>query len=215
MNDAAPPPSPAPLVAAAAPRLVLASGSPTRRRLLAEAGLRFEVAPAAVDEAEVKQSLAAEGASAAQAAETLAELKALAVSRSRPGSLVIGADQLLDCEGRWFDKPADHAAAAAQLRFLSGRRHSLRTAVCLLRDGTRLWHHNASATLTLRPLSEDFLEAYLDAAGAEVLGSVGAYRLEGHGAQLFSRVEGDFFTVLGLPLLPLLEILRAQGVLRS
>lgn len=204
-----------PLLPAEAPSLVLASASPTRRRLLAEAGLVFEALPAAVDEAEVKASLAGEGATAAQAAETLAELKALSVSRRRPGALVIGADQLLECEGRWFDKPADRAAAALQLRALSGRRHSLRTAVCLLRDGTRLWHHNATAVLTLRPLSDDFLEAYLEAAGAAVLGSVGAYQLEGLGAQLFSRVEGDFFTILGLPLLPLLEILRAQGVLRT
>lgn len=195
--------------------VVLASASETRRRLLADAGLTVEALPAPVDEAEVKTSLAVEGASAAQAAETLAELKALAISRRRPGALVIGADQMLACEGRWFDKPESLDAAAEQLRALCGRRHSLFSGLCLLRDGQRLWHHTAEVRLTMRPFSEDFLQAYLQAAGPAVLSSVGAYHLEGVGAQLFQRVEGDYFSVLGLPLLPLLDILRAQGVLLS
>ena len=195
--------------------LVLASGSATRRERLASAGLSFAVVPPAVDEAEMKVALRAEQATASQAAEALAELKALAVSRIRPDALVIGADQLLECEGAWFDKPTDVAAAFTQLRKLSGRKHSLHTGVCLLRDGKRLWHHNAVVQLTMRTLSDSFLEAYLEAAGDRVLSSVGGYHLDGLGAQLFQRVEGDFFSVLGLPLLPLLEILRAQGVLPS
>ncbi|HLW27199.1 MAG TPA: nucleoside triphosphate pyrophosphatase [Kiloniellales bacterium] len=195
--------------------LVLASGSATRRELLAGAGLSFEVMPPAVDEEEIKASLRAEQATAAQAAETLAELKALAVSRKRSGALVIGADQLLECDGEWFDKPVNRAEARAQLRRLSGRSHRLFTSVCLLQNGQRLWHHNAVVELAMRPLSEAFLDSYLDAAGDRILSSVGGYQLEGLGAQLFYRVNGDFFTVLGLPLLPLLEILRAQGVLPS
>ena len=195
--------------------LVLASGSATRRKLLAAAGLSFEVIPPAVDETEVKASLRAASATASQAAETLAELKAHAVSYRRPEALVIGADQLLECDREWFDKPVDRADALAQLRRLSGQRHRLHTGVCLLRGSARLWHHNATVELTMRPLSEVFLQAYLDAAGDRVLSSVGGYQLEGLGAQLFHRIDGDFFCVLGLPLLPLLETLRAQGVLPS
>jgi len=193
--------------------LILASSSLARRELLARAGLSFEVVPPSVDEGEVKRSLLAEGAGATQAAESLAELKARSVSHKRRAALVIGADQLLECEGQWFDKPADRAAALKQLESLSGKRHSLHTSICLVCDQERLWHHNVVVHLTMRPLTESFLESYLDAAGEGILATVGAYQLEGLGAQLFHKVEGDFFSVLGLPLLPLLEVLRAQGVL--
>ena len=145
--------------------------------------------------------------------ETLAELKAAKVSARQGTALVLGADQVLDCEGRWFDKPTDRATAAAHLRALSGKRHTLATSVCLVRNGTRVWHHNEAAHLTMRPLSDDFVASYLDTAGDDVLSAVGAYRLEGTGAQLFARVEGDFFTILGLPLLPVLDVLRTHGVL--
>ena len=195
-----------------APEIVLASESRARLELLQHAGLRLRAEPARIDEAEVKASLRAERADAAAAAETLAELKATRVSRYAPGALVIGGDQILECEGRWFDKPPDRAAAAAHLRALGGKTHTLATAACVVRDGVRIWHHREAPRLTMRPLDEAFIESYLEAAGPEVLETVGAYRLEGLGAQLFTKVSGDYFTILGLPLLPLLGFLREHGV---
>jgi septum formation protein len=193
--------------------LILASTSATRQRLLREAGLGFDSRAPGVDEDAVKASLKSEQAGAAQIAETLAELKALRVSARRPEALVIGADQVLDCNGVLFDKPPDLAHARAQLQALRGKPHILATTVCVAQNGARLWHHNAQARLVMRPFSDAFLDDYLKAAGADVLGSVGVYRLEGLGAQLFSRIDGDFFTILGLPLLPLLDFLRGRGVL--
>ncbi len=195
-----------------APPVILASASPSRLRLVAEAGLDIPSEAALVDEAEVKTALSAEGADAAQAAETLAELKARRVARRHAGALTIGADQILECNDVWFDKPADLAHAAAHLRSLSGRSHSLISAVCVVRDGARLWHHIDRARLVMRPLTDTFIEAYLAALGERALQSVGAYQLEGLGVQLFSRVEGDYFTILGLPLLPLLDFLRNHKV---
>lgn len=195
--------------------LILASASSTRARLLMEAGLDCSAVPAMIDESEVKAALRGEGATAHQAAETLAELKAVRVSRDHPHALVIGADQMLDCDGEWFDKPADRDAARNTLRTLSRRTHRLVSGVCVVEDGRRVWHHTDHATLTMRPLSAPFIEAYLDAEGDRAQGSVGAYRLEGLGAQLFARVQGDYFTVLGLPLLQLLDFLRGRGVLAA
>jgi septum formation protein len=193
--------------------LILASGSATRRAMLAAAGLAVIPSPPAVDEAEVKASMRAEGGSPADVAEALAVLKAQRVSRRYPGDLVIGADQMLDCDGVWYDKPADRAAARDQLLALRGRTHTLTSTAVVMRDGERLWHATDRARLTMRPFSHVFLEAYLDAVGDAALSSVGGYQLEGRGVQLFSRVEGDHFTVLGLPLLPLLGFLRDHGVL--
>jgi len=195
-----------------APALILASASRSRRRLLEQAGVVAEVVPVALDEAAVKHSLRAEGADASQVAQALAELKARRVAQQRPGALVLGADQMMDCEGRWFDKPADRATAAAHLAALSGRSHRLLSAASVVRDDQVIWQHVATARLAMRRLSPGFIERYLDAAGEAVLGSVGAYQLEGLGAQLFERIDGDFFTVLGLPLLPLLAFLRPHGV---
>jgi septum formation protein len=195
-----------------APEVVLASASRSRLELLRRAGLNLRAEPARVDESEVKASLRAEQADAAAAAETLAELKANKVSLRAPGALVIGADQILECEGRWFDKPPDRTAAAAHLRALGGKTHALATAVCVVRDGVRIWHHREAPRLTMRPLDGAFIESYLDAAGPGVLETVGAYRLEDLGAQLFTQVSGDYFTILGLPLLPLLGFLREHGV---
>lgn len=180
--------------------------------MLARAGMVFHHEAPNVDEDEIKLALKGEGATAIQVAETLAELKARRVSQRHADLLVIGADQMLDCGGEWFDKPRDRAAAAANLRALSGRTHNLETSVCVCRNDSRLWHHNARARLTMRLLSDDFIERYLDAVGDAALGSVGGYQLEGLGVQLFSRVEGDFFTILGLPLLQLLDFLRGHSV---
>jgi len=195
--------------------IVLASTSPTRRRMLQEAGLSFDSQAPGVDEDEVKLSLKGNKASATQIAETLAELKALRVSMRRPEALVIGADQVLDCNGTLFDKPPDLDHARAQLMALRGKTHVLATSVCVAQKGARLWHHNAQAKLSMRPFSDDFLDTYIKSCGADLLGSVGAYRLEGLGAQLFSRIDGDFFTILGLPLLALLDFLRGRGALQD
>ncbi len=191
--------------------VVLASASASRRALLAAAGIDVLVDPAHVDEAALKASLAAEGSSPAAIAEALAELKATRVSARQAGRLVIGCDQILECQGRSFDKPADLAAARRQLQELRGQTHSLYSAAVALRDGARLWHHVGRADLSMRQFSDSFLDSYLAAAGSAATASVGAYQLEGLGAQLFDRIEGDYFTILGLPLLPLLEFLRGQG----
>jgi septum formation protein len=195
-----------------APRIVLASASAIRRTLLANAGIACDVDPGAVDEDEVKRAMKADGAPAAAAAETLAEMKAMRVAPRHPGALVFGADQMLECNGVWFDKPVDRAHATAHLMALAGRTHRLISALVCVRNGARIWHHTAIASLTMRPLTRAFIESYLDAAGPAVQQSVGAYQLEGLGAHLFSRVEGDYFTVLGLPLLAMLAFLREHGV---
>jgi septum formation protein len=196
--------------------LVLASASRTRQAMLTGAGVPFATDPAAIDEEETRTALRAEAAPPRAVAETLAELKARRVARRHPGALVLGSDQVLalgtEAGSPMFDKPVDRAAAAAQLRALAGRRHWLISAAVVVRDGQRLWHHADMAELAMRPLSDEFIDRYLAMAGADVCASVGAYRLEGLGAQLFTAVRGDFFTVLGLPLLPLLAFLREHGV---
>lgn len=201
--------------ASTASAVVLASASPARAALLRAAGVAMSVDVAAIDETEVKASLVTAGAAPDAIADKLAELKAQRVSRRHPGSLVIGADQVLDCEGVLFDKPADLAEARRQLLALRGRRHQLSSAVVLVRDGARIWQHTGRASLVMREFSPAFLERYLESVGAAALQSVGGYQLEGLGAQLFARIEGDYFTILGLPLLPLLDILREHGVLPS
>ena len=181
--------------------------------MLAAAGVSVTALSPGVDESEVKLSLQGEGAEAGDAAETLAELKAHRLSLRYPDALVIGADQMLDCDGRWFDKPVDIAAARHQLQDLRGKRHQLVTAAVVMRAGQRIWHYIERANLTMRPFSDVFLDDYLEKTGDGVLSSVGAYQLEGLGSQLFSRVDGDHFTILGLPLLPLLDLLREYGVI--
>ncbi|MCB9948581.1 MAG: Maf family protein [Rhodospirillaceae bacterium] len=193
--------------------LVLASASRVRLHLLASAGVDVIADAATVDEDEVKRALKAEGADTARAAETLAELKALRISARRPGSYVLGADQMLVCEGAWFDKPPDLPAACSQLLSLKGRMHELVCGAVIVRDGVRVWHTVDRARLTMRDFSDAFLEDYLSSVGEDALRSVGGYQLEGRGAQLFARVDGDFFTVLGLPLLPVLGYLRQAGLL--
>ena len=201
------------MIQAATPILVLASASKARRAVLEGAGLRFEAHVAGVDEAAIKEAAQAEGISADEAALILADAKAERVARTMPDALVIGADQLLVCDGAWFDKPRDMAAARAHLQRLRGRRHELVTALVCHRGRQRIWQHVAKPCLTMRDFSDAFLDAYLAAEGEALLSSVGAYRLEGHGAQLFARIEGDQPAILGLPLLPLLSFLRQHGVL--
>jgi septum formation protein len=198
---------------AATQTVVLASGSRFRAKMLRDAGVPFTVDVPGVDEASVRDSLQAENATAGDAATLLAELKAVAVSRKHPDALVIGSDQMLDCNGIWFEKPQDRAHAQATLTALSGKTHRLLTAAVVAKGGSRIWHTIDTVTMRMRPLSADFIDQYLDAMGDDVSSSVGAYQLEGLGAQLFAGVEGDFFTVLGLPLLPLLDFLRSHGVL--
>ena len=166
-----------------------------------------------MDEAEIKESARAEGLPAAEAAMLLAEAKARRIARRHPEALVIGADQMLVCEARWYDKPPDLAAARLQLLALRGKPHELVTAMVCWRHGQRVWQHLARPRLVMRDFSEAFLDAYLAAEGEAVLGSVGAYRLEGLGVQLFAAVEGEHSAILGLPLVPLLGFLRGHGVL--
>jgi septum formation protein len=193
--------------------IVLASASKVRRALLEAAGVAVVVDPAAIDESSVKASLASEGAAPGEMAIQLAQIKAERISGRHPDMIVIGADQILECEGCCFDKPADVGQAREQLRRLRGRPHHLHSSLVALRDRQRLWHHKNQAVLTMRDFTDNFLEQYLAASGAATLESVGGYQLEGRGAQLFSHIEGDYFTVLGLPLLPLLDFLRLQGEL--
>lgn len=166
-----------------------------------------------MDEAEIKRAMAASGADAALVAESLAVAKAVRISQRHEDALVIGADQMLECEGVWYDKPADLETARSQLQALRGHTHRLISCVSVVRGGQRMWHHVARAELTMRTFSDGFLDDYLEKAGPDILDSVGAYRLEAMGVQLFSAISGDYFTVLGLPLLPLLEFLRIHRVI--
>jgi septum formation protein len=195
------------------PAIVLASGSASRKGILKNAGIAFEVDPPSLDEAPYKLSSRSRGLSAGETALGLARLKAAEISRRHAGAIVIGADQMLECEGDWFDKPADRAGAAAHIARLAGREHHLRSAVTAFRDGGERWNHLQTATLAIRPLTQSEIERYLDRCGDGILQSVGAYQIEGPGIQLFSAIDGDFFTILGLPLLPLLAFLRREGAL--
>jgi septum formation protein len=192
--------------------LMLASRSAVRRTLLEAAGVPVEVQPADIDERGVEASTPKAAAPTAIAA-VLAREKAAAIARSRPGRLVLGADQILTLDGKRFTKPADRAAAEAQLRELSGRSHELHSAIAFMRDETLLFEHIGTARLTMRAVSARFLDLYIEAVGAAATTSVGGYQLEGPGIQLFERVEGDYFTILGLPLLAALDFLRDAGCL--
>jgi septum formation protein len=192
--------------------VILASKSPARAALLAGAGVDFETASPGVDETTVKQGLLAEGATPRDIADALAELKAVKVSNRRPG-LVIGADQTLELEGGLIDKADTLEAARARLQQLRGKAHMLHSAVVVARDGVPIWREIKSAKMNVRPFSDAWLERYLAREGEAVLGSVGCYRLEADGVQLFDRVEGDYFAILGLPLIGLLDLLRRHGAL--
>jgi len=195
-----------------APPVTLASKSAARSAILRGAGVSFGTEDSGVDEDIIKTQLLGQGAGPADVAAALAREKALAVSRNRPG-LVIGADQTLDFEGRLHDKPADLDQAAAHLRAMRGRTHALHAAVAVAREGEVLWETLSTAELAMRAFSDTFLAHYLESDAGALLSSVGAYRLEGPGVQLFSEIRGDYFTILGLPLTGLLELLRREGVL--
>jgi septum formation protein len=197
---------------AASDGIVLASASPFRRKLLEAAGVTFRVVPAKVDEAAVKRSRASE-VGPAGLAEALAAAKAEAVSLDCPGSLVVGSDQVAALGDRIFDKPVDLAEARAHLQSLRGHTHQLFTAVALAQDGRVVWSDIDSASLTMRDFSDGFLDRYLAECGPRLCQAAGAYQIEGRGIQLFERVAGDHFTIVGLPLVPLLAELRARGAL--
>ena len=195
--------------------VILASASKIRGDLLVQSGVDFETVTADIDEQKIKQDLKGEGATPGTLAAFLAEQKALHVARERPECLVIGADQVLTCDDICYDKPKDLGEARRQLYTLQGKTHTLATAICLVQGTSILWHHLAEPRLTMRSLSAEFIDTYLARNGPEILSCVGAYQLEGEGAQLFAHIEGDYFAILGLPLLPLLDMLRSQGVLET
>lgn len=193
------------------PPLILASTSTVRRHMLTNAGVPFQAEPSDVDEDVLKDRH--RGVSPAELALLLARAKAEAVSARYPGAAVLGCDQVLELDGELFDKPADRDGARRHLQRLSGRTHRLIAAAVIVRDGATVWEIVDTATLAVRSLDETYIMHYLDREGDAVLSSVGAYRLEGLGAQLFERIDGDHFTILGLPLLPLLAQLRAMGII--
>ncbi|MFC4346658.1 Maf family protein [Kordiimonas lipolytica] len=193
--------------------LVLASGSQTRADMLKNAGVAFDVDPARVDEDAVKSALIADGAPPRDIADALADLKAMNVAMRRPNDMVLGADQILVCEGTVFSKATTRDDAAETLKALSGKTHQLLSAAVIYEEGQPVWRYVDTVKLTVRPLSDDFIETYLDSIGDAAFWSVGAYQIEGLGAQLFTRVEGDHFTVLGLPLLAFLDFLRLRGMM--
>ena len=196
-------------------RLILASSSKARHSMLTNSGVDCEAIASMIDEDGYKQSMKAEGASAAEAAETLAEMKALRMYRQQPDGIVIAADQMLECNGIWFDKPRDSDNTRAQLLALRGKTHQLVSAAVIYKEGSRIWGTIDTAHLTMRNFTDEWLEDYLDAAGDDIYDCVGGYQLEGIGAQLFTEVRGDYFTVLGLPLLPLIGFLRDNGILKA
>ncbi|MGS4887207.1 Maf-like protein [Roseibium sp. MB-4] len=195
--------------------LVLASGSKIRAELMRNAGLTIDVDPANVDERAVEVPLLEAGFPPEDLASVLAEAKANDVSARRPGDLVIGADQILAFEGERRTKPDDMEAARRQLLAFSGKTHELLSAVVISKGGEAIWRHVSTARLTMRTLSPAFVGHYLAEAGDDVLSSVGAYQLEGLGLQLFEKIDGDYFTILGLPMLPLLAQLRELGVIEA
>ncbi len=192
--------------------LILASSSAVRRRLLEGARVPFQALASHVDEATIKAECKAQKLSLAETAMVLARAKANDVGKDHPDDLVLGADQALTCGKKWFDKPAGRDEVRAHLMQLQGRAHELVNASVVVQGGTIVWEHQNAITMVMRPLSEVFIEAYINEVGDSASESVGGYQLEGMGAQLFDRTDGDFFSILGLPLLPLLAFLRTRGI---
>ena len=198
------------------PPVVLASASAVRTRLLTAAGVPHDIVPAHIDEGEVRDRLLAEDATHGSIAEVLAELKAQHVAGDVAADvIVLGADQVLSCEGELFEKPVGLDGVRGHLRRLMGKDHTLHAAVCAVRGGELVWHHSSSARLRMRTLSDTFIDHYVAVVGEAACQSVGAYEMEGMGPHLFSQIDGDFFDILGLPLLPVLEFLRNEDVVMT
>lgn len=196
------------------PEVILASQSKSRADILRGVKLPFDTQPAHIDEEGLRASFRVENMAISDQAMALAETKALKISR-KTNAYVIGADQILECEGRAFDKSADLETASKVLEFLRGRTHYLQTAICVAKEGAIIWRHLARPELHMRHFSDPFLKAYLEAEGDDVLSSVGCYKLEGRGAQLFTHINGDYFSILGLPLFPLMDFLRLHKVVAT
>jgi septum formation protein len=193
-------------------RVVLASGSQSRAGILRSTGMPVDLCPSGIIESLIKEAFAYQGKSAGETAMALAVAKAQDVSQKCPGAYVIGADSLMDCEGTWFDRAQSVAEARSQLQRLVGKTHTLETAVCVVKDGQAVWSHLASPQLKMRSFSQDFLNRYVGFLGEKLLQSVGCYQVEGLGIHLFEEIRGDIFTIMGLPLLPLLAYFRDEGV---
>jgi len=193
--------------------VILASGSSVRQQLLIDAGVPVSVKISPVDEPAIMAALFAEQAKARDVADTLAEYKGMRVARSNPDSIVISADQVLVCEGELFSKPDNMKEAVAQLKQLRGKGHQLLSAVVIFQDGEPVWRHIGRAQLVMREFSDEFIFNYVRKMGDDILTTVGCYKLESLGVQLFAQVQGDYFTILGLPLIEVLGFLRTRGVL--
>jgi len=192
--------------------LILATASPTRQAMLRDAGLVFTAIPAAVDEENLRQAAVAEGLDATDTATLIAEMKARQIARQHPEAFVIGADQLLECNGRFYAKPTSRAEAEATLISLAGQTHHLVTAAVVFKGDQRLWHQVESPAVSMRAVSAPFIASYLDALGPEITATPGVYQMESLGVHLLSRIEGSPYAVLGLPMLPLLAFLREHGL---
>ncbi|WP_420342601.1 Maf family protein [Paenirhodobacter sp.] len=195
--------------------LILASASEVRAQLLRNAGLPVEIIPARIDEEAIRPALEAEGATPRDIADALAEMKAAKISAKYPGAVVLGADQILELKGQIFSKPDRSETAVAQLLALSGQTHRLLSALVVCRDGAPVWRHTGEVRLTMRRLSEPFIREYVARNWESIRWSVGGYKLEEEGVTLFSAIEGDYFSVLGLPLIPFLNWLHVRGELKT
>ncbi len=193
--------------------IILASGSPYRRKILEDAGLQLVVKGSDIDERAVEQAVAHTGLKPDDLAQILAEAKAIDISQNHPGVLVIGADQILSLDEHILHKPADMEEARRRLLKLSGRTHQLNSAVVIAKDGEAIWRHLSVAQMTMRELDPGFIGRHLSSVGEIALSSVGAYQIEGKGIQLFEKIEGDYFSIIGMPLLPLLDKLRELGAI--